>query len=139
MNFADIDVAEILPQGKDFRMIDSLEFWSLECVRTSLKVCEDNYFVRDGRFIEGGLVENIAQTSAARIGYYHKYVLKTDVRIGFIGAVQNMSIKRLPRVGEVIRTQINVIADALGMTAFDARIEDADGALIAEGRMKTAL
>ncbi|MBQ0057259.1 MAG: pseudouridylate synthase [Bacteroidales bacterium] len=138
MDYRSIDIREILPQGEAFRMVDRLCEWSLEHTVTEFEVKADNYFVGDGRFSVSGLTENIAQTSAARIGYYHKYVLHTPVSIGFIGAVQGLKVMRLPEVGERLTTSIDVTAEAFGMVSFDAEIRDADGQPIATGRMKTA-
>lgn len=136
---ASVDIRGILPHGEDFRMVDRLLSWSLEVTETELLIAEGNCFVSDGRFSVGGLVENMAQTSAARIGYYYRYVLNKPISIGFIGALQNIRICRLPETGEVIRTRIEVKAEAFGMVSFDARITDGNGGLIAEGQMKTAL
>lgn len=134
----DIDIREVLPQGECFRMVDRLMSWSLDVTVTSLKVNDGNFFCRDGLLTTGGLVETIAQTSAARIGYYHKFVLHKDVNIGFIGAIQNMTVNRRPAVGETITTRIEVKAEAFGMVSFDAEIRDENGGLIASGQMKTA-
>ena len=103
-----IDIHELLPQQEPFVMISRLV--QFDKVRT---VCEtdinaDNIFVEDGRFTASGLIENIAQTCAARIGYFNKYVLKKAVQIGFIGAIRNMEITDLPEVGQQITTIVDV-------------------------------
>ena len=118
-----IDIHELLPQQEPFVMISRLV--QFDKVRT---VCEtdinaDNIFVEDGRFTASGLIENIAQTCAARIGYFNKYVLKKAVQIGFIGAIRNMEITDLPEVGQ--QDEENGMANATTYTD-EYRLECAD-------------
>lgn len=115
-----IDIHELLPQQEPFVMVSRLV--QLDDVRT---VCEtdikaDNLFVEDGHFAATGLIENIAQTCAARIGYINKYILKEAVRIGYIGAIRNLKINGLPEVGQMITTTVDVIEDVFGMTLASA-------------------
>jgi len=133
-----VSIEELLPQARPFIMVDELTEYEPEEAETSFTVREDSPLVCDGVLSTGGLVENIAQTSAARIGYYYKYVLRQPVKVGFIGAMRSFQVKRHPRVGETIRTRIHVIAEAVGMVAFAATVHDADGVQIARAEMKTA-
>ncbi len=58
------------------------------------------------------LIEVMAQTCAAQLGYADVYVNgKKDVRIGYIGAVKRMQIENSPRVGETLRTRMEVVED----------------------------
>lgn len=135
----DIDILELLPQRPPFIMVDSLTIYSDKYVETEFRIKEDNMMCEDGIFSACGLIENIAQTSAARIGYYYKYILKKPVQIGYVGAIRSLSIYRNPAVNEQIRTRIEVEAEAFGMTSFSAFVYDAEGNILAEGQMKTAI
>ncbi|MCQ2146993.1 MAG: pseudouridylate synthase, partial [Bacteroidales bacterium] len=64
-----IDALDILPQRPPFVMIDALNAYEESRVDTSFVVREDNILVKDGFLSEAGVMENIAQTCAARIGY----------------------------------------------------------------------
>lgn len=134
-----VGIDELLPQKPPFVMVDHLTRYESQEAETTFTIREDNVLLQNGVLSSAGLMENIAQTSAARIGYYYKFVLKEPVKIGFIGAVKNMKVMRNPMVGETLRTTIHVIAEAFGMVAFVAVITDAEGKTIARGEMKTAI
>ena len=53
-------------------MIDRMTRFDWTSNTTELTVREDNLFYEDGRLTSSGLIENIAQTCAARIGYINK-------------------------------------------------------------------
>ncbi len=132
-------IDELLPQKPPFVMVDQLTQYEQGSAETLFEIREDNVMVKDGILTTSGLMENVAQTSAARIGYYYKYVLRQPVKVGYIGAVRGMKVMRFPTVGETIRTRISVIAEAFGMVAFAASITDASGVEIARADMKTAI
>lgn len=69
----------------------------------------------------------------------NKYILHKDVNIGFIGAVRNLEIHQLPRVGETIETCIEVLSQSFGLTLAHGEVRLTDGTLVAEGEMKIAL
>lgn len=137
IKLTEIPVTELLPQRPPFVMIDCLTGFSETTTETRLTVRDDNVLVQDGRLSVYGLVENIAQTCAARLGYA-SYILHKPVRIGFIGAVRGCKIKRLPLVGETLETRIEVKEEIFGLTLVDAEVR-LDGATIAETQMKIAL
>ena len=137
IKLTDIPVTELLPQRPPFVMIDCLTDFSETTTETRLTVRDDNVLVQDGRLSVYGLVENIAQTCAARLGYA-SYILHKPVRIGFIGAVRGCKIKRLPLVGETLETRIEVKEEIFGLTLVDAKVR-LDGEVIAETQMKIAL
>ena len=117
-----VDVHDILPQQEPFVMIGSLVRFEMESSTTETLVRVDNIFVEDGVFSAYGMMENIAQTCAARIGYYNKYILHKDVQVGFIGAVRDYEVLRLPPVGSVITTTVDVQEEIFGMTLARAEI-----------------
>lgn len=137
IKLTEIPVTELLPQRPPFVMIDCLTGFSETTTETRLTVRDDNVLVQDGRLSVYGLVENIAQTCAARLGYA-SYILHKPVRIGFIGAVRGCKIKRLPLVGETLDTRIEVKEEIFGLTLVDAAVR-LDGETIAETQMKIAL
>lgn len=108
------DVTDLLPQKTPFKMVDLLHFSNETKIETTFKVNPDNPLVCDGFFTEGGMIENMAQSAAAGTGYYFSQQQK-DIPIGYIGAIKNVKISRLPASAEVIRTELitlNRIGDA---------------------------
>jgi hypothetical protein len=100
-------------------------------------VRDDNIFVEDGRMLATGVVENVAQTCAARLGYYN-LISGLPVKIGYIGAVNNMHVMRCPLVGETVDTTIRVKEEVFGMTLVYAEVRVADET-IATADMKIAI
>lgn len=137
--FLQIPIQGILPQREPFVMVSRLLHYDEEVTTTQFDIVADNLFCREGVLVASGLIENIAQTCAARIGYINKYILHRDVNIGFIGAVRNLVIHQLPAVGTTIETQIRVISSSFGLTLAHGEVRLSDGTLLAEGEMKIAL
>ena len=133
-----IDIHELLPQQEPFVMISSLVRFDMQTTVTETIVSADNMFVEDGVFTAPGIVENIAQTCAARIGYVNKYILKKVIQLGFIGAIRDLKVKQLPKVGDTITTTISVIDSVFGMTLVDAVVLN-NGAEVASAQMKIAV
>lgn len=130
-----IDVHELLPQQEPFVMIGVVEHYDGARTVTSLQIPEDNLFVEDGKFTVPGLIENIAQTCAARIGYINKYIIGKGVQVGYIAAIRNMEIHGCPLVGERITTEITLKEEVFGMTLVAARITRGEE-LLATAEMK---
>ena len=133
-----IDIHELLPQQEPFVMISSLVRFDMQTTVTETIVSADNLFVEDGVFTAPGIVENIAQTCAARIGYVNKYILKKGIQLGFIGAIRDLKVKDLPKVGDTITTTISVIDSVFGMTLVDAVVLN-NGAEVVSAQMKIAV
>lgn len=137
--FEEIDIKSLLPQQPPFVMVDALLDYSEEKTVTALKVQEENIFCSNGTLSASGMMENIAQTCAARLGYINKYILKNNrILVGYIGAINNLTILREPRVGEVIATTVQVLEQIMGMTLIQGTIKAGDEVL-AEGTMKIAI
>lgn len=133
-----IDVHELLPQQEPFVMIGSLVYFDRALTITETKVQADNIFVDENHFSASGLMENIAQTCAARIGYVNKFILKKAIQLGFIGGIRNFEVFELPVVGDVITTRVEVKEEVFGMTLAEATIVCGDK-LLAKSEMKIAI
>jgi predicted hotdog family 3-hydroxylacyl-ACP dehydratase len=134
----DINVRELLPQQGKFVMIDWLRHIDETSVVSSMTVDKDNIFVDDDIFSESGIIENIAQTAAARMGYIGKYIDKKGVRIGVIGEIKNLVIERCPHIGEELTTSVEITAEIFSTLMIQAKV-NIDNELIAHGSMKIAL
>ncbi len=138
MDLEKIDIHELLPQREPFVMVGRLTHYDDVDTVTATKISDENIFVEGGVFTPSGVIENIAQTCATRIGYINKYILKKGIQIGFIGAVRNLRIHRLPKAREEITTTISVIEEVFGMTLVSASVKMGDE-IIADGEMKIAV
>ncbi len=134
----DIDIHSLLPQQEPFVMVGSLVHFDEKSIATETLVKAENIFVDDSRLSASGLIENIAQTCAARIGFVNKYILKKGIQLGFIGAVRNLEISALPRTGQTIRTTVEVVEEVFGMTLAHASVT-CEGETLVTTEMKIAL
>ena len=78
-------------------------------------------FVMNNKLTEPALIENIAQTAAARMGYLCK-LHKEDIPIGFIGAVQHLEIFKLPVKGDLLTTTITIKNQVFDVTVITGNI-----------------
>lgn len=109
------NITDLLPQRKPILMIDSLLSQNETITVTNFVVSDSNMFVRDNELQEGGILENIAQSAAARAGYYYK--IHNEVPpMGFIGAITKVLIARYPKVGETLRTVIEMKSEVFNIT-----------------------
>lgn len=138
MNLTDIDIHELLPQQEPFVMVGRLMHFDMERTVTETTIDPCNIFVDNARFSSAGVIENIAQTCAARIGYINKYILQKGIQLGFIGAIRKLRLYRQPRIGETVITTILTLEEVFGMTLVSATVKIGDE-LIAEAEMKIAV
>lgn len=101
------DILTLIPQRPPFVMIGSLLYYDEILTRTGFTIDEGNIFIANGKFTEPGLVENIAQTAAARAGYIAKLENKL-VQVGYIGSVKNLEIYNLPAVNDDLVTEVTM-------------------------------
>lgn len=101
-------------------MVDKMLFYHPQKAGSELLVSANNYMVKDGFFTTGGIIENMAQTCALHIGYYNKYILQNPVKIGYVAAIPSFTLHRLPPVGSTVRTYIEVLYTAMGMSKVQA-------------------
>lgn len=133
-----IDVHQVLPQQDPFVMIGTLTHFEMTTSTTETLIKEDNIFVDNGRFSASGMMENIAQTCAARVGFYNKFILHKDVQVGFIGAIRNYVVNSLPEVGSVISTKVDILEEVFGMTLANAEVSCGD-AVVATAEIKLSV
>ncbi|MCL2040488.1 MAG: pseudouridylate synthase [Bacteroidales bacterium] len=135
---SEINILDLLPQRQPFIMIDSLLHFDMVLTVTGMKIAEDNMFVENGVLTESGVIENIAQTCAARMGYINKYLCADKVKIGFIGSIKDLVIEELPRVGDELKTTVEVVSEIFAITLVNAKVEIGDK-VIASCEMKISI
>ena len=138
MNFKQINILDLLPQQPPFVMVDKLLYCDHETTTTALTVQEDNIFVENSELTESGVMENMAQTCAARMGYINKYIHSDKVKLGFIGSIKNLVIEELPKTGDELKTTIDVVSEVFTITLVNAKVEVGEK-LIATCEMKISL
>lgn len=101
---------------------------------TGLTVASDNIFVENGMLREPGVIEHIAQSAAAFAGY-GTFVRGEKPKLGYIGEIKDFRLLSLPEVGCQLRTEILLVAEAVGVSLISAQTT-VDDLLIAKCQMK---
>ena len=118
------DVLKYIPQRMPIVVVHGLIEHSENQSTSIFNVEKDHLFVRDGKLLPSGLMENIAQTAALRSGYHFSNVATTggemkDPPIGFIGALKNFVVDDLPTIGSVLYTTVKMTHEVMGMQVVE--------------------
>lgn len=125
---------DLIPQKPPFVSISSLLEASKNHSVTSFHVDEDHVLCEDGKLTIGGLLENIAQTAAAKTGY-ECFMQAKRVPVGFIGDIRDFTYTRLPKVGEELITEMIITNEIFEVTMISGSIK-LNGEEIASCKMK---
>ena len=127
-------ILELIPQRPPVVMIDKLLFSDHQKTVSALTINSSCIFCENGFLSESGMVENIAQTAAAGVGYICKKE-KIPVPLGYIAAIEDLKIVDLPRIGTEINTEVNIQNKVLDVTIVKG-IVTANDELLAECEMR---
>ncbi|GEP49791.1 hypothetical protein FNO01nite_04630 [Flavobacterium noncentrifugens] len=130
-------LGELLPQKFPFVMIDKMLDYNEASVVSGLKITKDNIFFNGQNFLESGLIEHMAQTVALHTGYQF-FLKKEAAPTGYIGSIKEINISQLPKLGDEIKTTVNILQEFAGITLVDIATT-LNGVEIASGQMKTVL
>ena len=121
----DYNILDLLPQRPPFIMVDKLTYYDPVVTKTVLTVRDDNLFCKDGKMEEAGIIENIAQSCAARMGYKEKTEPHRDgvIKIGFIGMIKKMDLFRNPLVGETLDTTVVIVEEIFNSTLVETTVK----------------
>ena len=119
-------------------MVDTLRSHSKSDAISSLTIKKDNLFIENNMFIETGLIENMAQTVALHTGY--EFFLKgVPAPTGYIGAIKNIHIYKLPLLNQTIFTEVKILQEFMGVTLVEIKVVNEQNEQIASCQMKTVI
>ncbi len=128
------DISELIPQKPPIVMVDALYYNDDEKSITGFTINKENIFCSNGYFREPGIIENIAQSAALRMGYICK-LRKVPVPLGFIGALKNLQIYSIPNDSADLKTEIIIDYNILDFQIITGKVYCEDN-LIAQCEMK---
>ncbi len=129
------ELYRLIPQRPPIVLIDGLLNATPTEADTTLTILPDNIFVQDGVLREPGLIEHVAQSAAAWVGYKGQ---NEEPRLGYIGEIKRLTIYRLPVVGQKIQTHIDLLGEALDISLIAAKVV-VDNVMVMECQMKIFL
>jgi len=133
---SEINILELIPQQPPFVMVEKLLYCDIEKTKTSLSIKSDNIFVENNILSQSGIIENVAQTCAARMGYLGD---RENVRIGMIGSINDFEFSGvLPKIDDEIFTKIIVDTEIGNIVLLNATVF-CNEKIVATGKMKVVL
>ncbi len=123
------NITDLIPQRSPFVMIDSLLYADDEKAISSFEVQSANLLLKNGTLSASALIENIAQTAAAHAGYKFRQN-NEPVKLGFIGAVDNVVVQELPVAGAKLKTEIEVINNVFNVTIIRGKVTSGEQELM---------
>jgi len=106
-----IKIDRFLPHREPMLMVDYILELSSETVTTSFEIKPENIFLQNSLFVEAGLVENCAQTSASIFGQRFFEDPESDTKvIGFITNIKKIEVFGLPKVGDTIISKASLVS-----------------------------
>lgn len=130
-------IKKLIPQRHPIVMVDALLAFEDSKVISGLTVTNDTMFVQNGLFTEPGIIEHMAQTVALYTGY-HFYVQNLQAPEGYIGAIKGVTIHKLPKVGDSLETEVEILQEIMGVTLVKG-ITRLNDDVIMTAQMKTVL
>lgn len=114
-------IVKYLPQRDPFVMVESLWLNNETTTVTSLTITDSNCLIEKDYFTESGLLENMAQTAAVRVGY--GFTEKgLDVPVGFITAIKDLKVYAYPKIGDRIYTEAEHVNDVMNFSIVKGRV-----------------
>ena len=131
------EISKLLPQKQPFVFVDTLyEYTSLTGV-TGFTIPKTNVLLEDEELSESGLIEHMAQSMSLHRGYQGSLSGQTKPKTGFIGIIKTVEIFGLPKIGEKLKTYVEILHEIMNVTSVSARTENERGEVIAISEMKT--
>ena len=127
-------ILEFLPQRPPVVMIDKLISADDNKTISGLLVKKSNIFFERDALSESGLVENIAQTAAAGVGYICKQENR-KVPVGFIASIKDLVIHQLPAEGDELVTEVTVGNQVMAVSIIHGSVY-CNGNLLASCEMR---
>lgn len=133
-------ILQLIPQRYPMVMIDRLVSCDEKQAVSQLEVRQDNIFLDERGMTASGLMENMAQTAAARTGWLmlNKEGTSKKVPVGVIGSIKNFKIYFQPETGSLLETTITIEHEVLMATVVKGKVE-VNGKLAAESDLQIFL
>jgi len=136
MKLEQLEMTALIPQRPPFMMVDKILSCDDTDAVTEFLVRQDNILLDGNQLSSAGIVENMAQSCAARMGCVN-LLHNRPIKLGFIGEIKNLKINRQPMLNDHLITEVHILMDVFDMTLASVCTK-VNGEVIAEARMKLA-
>ncbi len=128
------EITNYIPQRDPFISVHDVLEATDEFAETQFEVLPESIFVTNGLFREPGLLENIAQTAAAQMGFVCKKK-GVPLPLGYIASIKNLNVFSLPSVGSMLTTSIQVTNHVLNVILLEGVVR-LKGAIVCQCEMR---
>ncbi len=133
-----VAISELIPQRPPVVLVDRFGGIDGEGVsHTEFAVVPACLFCEEGRLTECGLIEHMAQSAAARVGWLARQQGR-DVALGYIGSVNRFRVVAFPPADSRLETTIRVVQEVFNVSLVRATT-CVNGEVVAEGELKIFL
>lgn len=115
------NIFQLIPQRLPMVMVDEHISTDEKKTLTRFKVLSDSMFCEEGFLSEAGLLENMAQSAAARLGFSYK-MKGGKPPIGIIASLQEIQINNYPVPNDELITEITFTDEIMGITLVDCKV-----------------
>ncbi len=115
------NIFQLIPQRLPMVMVDEHISTDEKKTYTKFLVMLDSMFCEDGVLSEAGILENMAQSAAARLGFSYQMKGGTPP-IGIIASLQEIQINNYPKIGDELITEITFTDEIMGITLVDCKV-----------------
>lgn len=122
-------IGRYIPQRDPFIMVDELVQANDIRFVTKFYIDEKNLFLDHQELREFALIENICQSSAAGLSYTRRNSHKR-FKDGFLGGIKNLKLNCLPRIGETITTEVEIIHEFENMFLISGSVYQGEELLL---------
>lgn len=128
------ETESVIPQKQPFVLISHLLSASEAGGKTSFTIPEKHILTDNGELQPSGLMENMAQSCAALMGF-RGAISGEQPKIGFIGDIRDFNYTKLPQIGTTVETIITIENQIFDVTMIDGKVLQ-NGEAIAGCKMK---
>lgn len=132
------DIKSLIPQRPPIMMVDEYTFEDAQNCSSRLTIAADNIFLDENHImIAEGVLEHIAQSAAAHIGYRRK-LAGAPVNFGYIGDIKRCQMSdAMPLAGDTLTTHISIVSEVENIVMISAETTS-QGKTVVTCRMKLA-
>ena len=122
------EIESLIPQRNPFVAVHEILQATDDLIISQFEVLAENIFVAGGLLHEAGLIENIAQTAAAHMGYVCKQK-GIPVPVGYIASIKNLKINKLPAIGSVLETSVRITNRVMDVMIVNGKILSSENSI----------
>jgi predicted hotdog family 3-hydroxylacyl-ACP dehydratase len=131
------NIFDYIPQRDPICLVHTIYECTETGVKTGFMIEPDHYFVSDGKLMEAGVIENLAQSCAAHSGYFSRQSGQPP-KVGFIANIKNLEVYFCPAPNSEIITEVTIANRVLNVTLVNAH-SICDGKKVASCEMRVFL